>query len=661
MIVRCSGRRLADTRRSSNEAARIEDLSHEGWPLRPGEEMFRFISIILLTAAPAWCQGGPATASDEEVGLWFQAAREAHAEGDLPRATAEYEKVLRARPEIAEVYSNLGVVYYLRGRYPDASAQFEDALKRKPDLFVSLLFSGMSQVRMRQYEKAVPRLEQALSQQPDSYEALYYLGVSHARSGRDRRANTYLEKLVELNPEDIEALNELGRNYLQLSTASFKRQDRSAEGYLFFRTLAQLAESQGDTPQKIQRYYERSLEARPSYPSIRWELAQVLLRGNDSKGAAARLSRQVELEPNHVPALLTLAGIHDKLGEGGSWAQLVDQARTIARSIPTTDTGFSELLQSDPALAVSFLNVLLLLESGALEGSASQLIRRQPSVGDLEKTLDAFWGIVQDRARNDWFQEVYFRCRMERGELELARDQLRGLRKRFPDWPMPYYLLGRVYEKLSFVTQRRMVELDPNGYRTHLLSAAVLGAQDRDDEAIEAYRAALQAEPDVPGVHYQLGMALTRTMRLEEAVAEFQKELEVDPYHVLAQVRLGEIYVYRREHEKAIPGLRAALELDSNSAEAHGALGRAYLLARRVDEAAEMLERSVKLDPDDKQTRYQLSIAYRRQGRREEADREFAVFSRLGQEEKRGLGLPQREGLLDSDLPEPEEGVRDSP
>ena len=86
-----------------------------------------------------------------------------------------------------------------------------------------------------------------------------------------------------------------------------------------------------------------------------------------------------------------------------------------------------------------------------------------------------------------------------------------------------------------------MVELNPDGYRTHLLSAAVLEARDRDDEAIQAYRAALEAEPDVPGVHYQLGMALTRTMRLDEAVSEFHKELEVDPYHVLAQTRLGVI------------------------------------------------------------------------------------------------------------------------
>ncbi len=189
---------------------------------------------------------------------------------------------------------------------------------------------------------------------------------------------------------------------------------------------------------------ESSRAGRPSYPTVRWELAQALLRGGDLKGAAARLSEQVELDPNHVPALLALGGIQEKLGEGGSWAQLDDRARSIARSIPATDAGFSELLRSDPARAVSFLNVLLLLESGVLEASTTQFIRRQPKVGDLEKTLDQLGGIVRDPSRNDWFQEVYFHCRMEQGELKLARDQLRGLRKRFPDWPMPYYLLGKV-------------------------------------------------------------------------------------------------------------------------------------------------------------------------------------------------------------------------
>ena len=84
-------------------------------------------------------------------------------------------------------------------------------------------------------------------------------------------------------------------------------------------------------------------------------------------------------------------------GESGSWTQLVDRARSVARSIPTTDSGFSELLQSDAAGAVSLLSVLLLLESGALEASVSQLIRRQPKVGNLEKTLD---GVLGHRPRD---------------------------------------------------------------------------------------------------------------------------------------------------------------------------------------------------------------------------------------------------------------------
>ena len=88
---------------------------------------------------------------------------------------------------------------------------------------------------------------------------------------------------------------------------------------------------------------------------------------------------------------------------------------------------------------------------------------------------------------------------------------------------------------------------------------------------------------------------------------------------------------------------------------AHGALGRAYTLAGRPDEATEMLERSVKLNPDDRKTRYQLAIIYRRQGRKEEADREFAAFRKLSQQETNELGYLQQESLFDSALPDPED------
>ena len=121
------------------------------------------------------------------------------------------------------------------------------------------------------YKKAVPRLEQALSQQSDNYEALLYLSLSHAGSEHYELAHTYFEKLVGLHPEDIEALNQLGRNYLELSTVSFKRMwDVAPKGFIYFRTLGQLGESQGKPAAEIQRQYERAIAARPDYPNLHW-------------------------------------------------------------------------------------------------------------------------------------------------------------------------------------------------------------------------------------------------------------------------------------------------------------------------------------------------------------------------------------------------------
>ena len=111
-------------------------------------------------------------------------------------------------------------------------------------------------------------------------------------------------------------------------------------------------------------------------------------------------------------------------------------------------------------LAVSLLNNLL--ESSKLDRSISQFVRGQPQVSDLKKPLDELWGVVHTRPHNDWFHEVYFRCRMDQGEVKLAREQSLRLNRQSPDWAMPYYLLGKVYESLSIRTQQRMVDALPD-------------------------------------------------------------------------------------------------------------------------------------------------------------------------------------------------------
>src|SRR5689334_12567383 len=73
-------------------------------------------------------------ALDQEVERHFQAAKDAESSRDYQKAIAEYQAVIKQRPEIAEVHTNLGLVYYLQRMDSQAIAAFRQALQLKPSM-----------------------------------------------------------------------------------------------------------------------------------------------------------------------------------------------------------------------------------------------------------------------------------------------------------------------------------------------------------------------------------------------------------------------------------------------------------------------------------------------------------------------------------------------
>ena len=139
-------------------------------------------ALFLILTAPAWCQDSPTAATDEQVTLWFETARQAHAEGDLPRATAEYEKVLRVRPEIAEMHSNLG------------HAMAHGALGR------AYMLAGRP-------DQAVEMLERSVKLDPGDRKTRYQLAIIYRREGRKEEADRELAAFRKLSQQET---NELG-------------------------------------------------------------------------------------------------------------------------------------------------------------------------------------------------------------------------------------------------------------------------------------------------------------------------------------------------------------------------------------------------------------------------------------------------------------------
>ena len=116
---------------------------------------------------------------------------------------------------------------------------------------------------------------------------------------------------------------------------------------------------------------------------------------------------------------------------------------------------------------------------------------------------------------------------------------------------------------------------------------------------------------------------------VDEAKKDFELELKSDPQNAGAEGVLGEIAAKAGDQAGAIEHFKRATTLDSGFAEAFIGLGTSLVSEKRFSEAVQPLETAVKLAPDDPMAHYNLAVALSRVGRKEDADREFAIHRKM--------------------------------
>lgn len=585
--------------------------------------MLRLVMVLGVLAATARSQA--AVASDAEVAAWFTKAQVAKANGNLSLAEANYRLVIRARPELAEARSNLGVVHFLQGRCSDALSQFQQALRMKPELDVPLLFSGFCYEENHQYGNAVTILERALAKHPAQSEAFLYLGLSYSGLGREDRANEWFERFVATNPKDAHGLYQLGGSYLRLASDHAERS--YADRFIFASAQAEIGELLSRSGAVLRTRYEEAISLRPSYPVLHWRLARLLVRQGDAPHAQAALAQELTLQPEFVPALMMIAELQRDSGEETRERETLARIGSIAQSIPRDDRGLADLVQAQPDRGTLLLNTILEMSAPPMK-SAAEVWNWLPAA-KLDWTLKTIWRRVKSHPRQDWPLEVYARARMAREETKLLRDQLDSLCKQDSVWGMPNYLLAKVYQKLALDTYTRMAEVDSRGYWTLLLKAESQEYVHLDSDAENTYRDASRARPGAVGIHYRIGRLLLKKHQTTDAIAEFEQELATDPHNSSASTALGEAYVEDRQLGKAIPLLLRAIDEDPKTSSAYLVLARAYLMQEKPRAAATMFERALKLAPENVNAHYQLAQTYQDLGRQEEAEREFATVKKL--------------------------------
>ena len=161
-----------------------------------------------------------------------------------------------------------------------------------------------------------------------------------------------------------------------------------------------------------------------------------------------------------------------------------------------------------------------------------------------------------------------------------------------------WYYLGRAYYSRSLLPEsgkafQAVLDLDPRDARAENNLGLILESEAKPDEALEAYRKAIE---------WQLGTA-------------HQSEQ--------SYLNLGNLLLELDRAGEAIAPLQKAVELGETNASCHLKLGTAYLRTNQLPEAQRELEKAERLGPENAAIHYQLARFYKQVHQMEKARIEF--------------------------------------
>lgn len=216
-------------------------------------------------------------------------------------------------------------------------------------------------------------------------------------------------------------------------------------------------------------------------------------------------------------------------------------------------------------------------------------------------------------------------------------DAVRALHHDFPADPEALYLAVHAYSDLSTHAAEELARTAPGSLPALELDAEANEMQGRWDAAEKDYRNILKQNPRYPGIHFRLARLLLSRPNpasdfQEQAKKELEEELAINPTDAGAEYISGELAGQMRDYPAAVEHFTKASKLNPDFGDAYLGLGMAFLSEKKYADAVAPLEKAVKLEPENPAGHYNLATAYARTGRKDAAEREFALQQQTAQQ-----------------------------
>ncbi|MGH9632284.1 MAG: tetratricopeptide repeat protein [Bryobacteraceae bacterium] len=322
-----------------------------------------------------------------------------------------------------------------------------------------------------------------------------------------------------------------------------------------------------------------------------FEQAVNALSSGDLTRAGEGFQQVLERSPNHLGALANLGVVYSRANRTAEAVKIYNRALKLAPDNPglLLNLGLAYLKQEDYARARPLFARVVSVDSG----------HRQA-------------------------RELLATTRLYTDEVDLAVAELEGLRKTEPaDSGILYFLsigyLKQGQREKARHTMDEMFRKALNPAQANFLQGKAFYESTLFENAERAFTKARTLDPELPGVHLELGKTYVSLRKSEEAERSLMLALDQNPYDPEANYFLGALLAQGEKPERGLPYLEKALAAKPDFWGAYYYMGKAKLQMDAAAAALPLLEKAAQLNPEESSVYYQLARALKAAGRDAEA------------------------------------------
>jgi superkiller protein 3 len=341
----------------------------------------------------------------------------------------------------------------------------------------------------------------------------------------------------------------------------------------------------------------KALELDPKMNVARIRLASALLAQGQAAQAVAEARKATEADAKSAQAFAVL-GVAILAENKANWSDAIAQAqngRFLNEKDPLVQVAVGKVFEGGDNLdqAAQAYKKALETDPGYTPARAA-LLSAQVRKGDTEAALVEAQKLAAEMPQSGEIQLELGRLLLRKGDFVAASPALEKAVAASPGVAEAHALLGYAYQGTrksaeALAEYRKATELDPKNVDYRTTYGLLLGLNKQHDAGIAELKKVI-ATPGYKDADAYINLGwLYRNVepkRGDEAVVAYKKALELDPKNEQAALGVGWSYFYGRKWDEAVAAFQKAAELEPKlAADANNGIAWAYFFKKDYPQA----------------------------------------------------------------------------